>query len=119
MLVDTSVWVAHLRHEHVGLAALLRAGTVLCHPFIIGELACGTLPRRREILALLATLPAVAVADHEEVLGFVERAHLMGRGVGWVDMHLLCSTLLARTALWTLDQRLAGAARALGIDGPA
>ncbi len=119
MLVDTSVWVAHLRLGHARLAALLRERTVLCHPFVIGELACGTLPRRREILGLLSTLPQAPVADHDEVLTLVEHAGLMGCGVGWVDMHLLCSTLLAHTVLWTLDQRLARAASVLGIEGAA
>ena len=86
-----------------------------CHPFILGELACGTLKRRREILSRLAALPQAPVADHEEVLTFVESQRLMGAGVGWIDVHLLASARLAGLRLWTLDKALASAAHALGI----
>lgn len=114
-LVDTSVWVAHLRTGNDRLAALLRAGQVLSHPFVIGELACGNLRNRQEILALLAALPRASVADHGEVMTLLESSHLFGRGLGWVDLHLLASALLSRCALWTLDRPLQRAASALKV----
>ena len=82
MLVDTSVWVDHLRRGNDLLAARLRAGEVWTHPFVIGELACGTLERRREILGLLAALPHAPLLDHQEVLDFVESRQLMAQGLG-------------------------------------
>jgi predicted nucleic acid-binding protein len=115
MLADTSVWVQHFRYGSPGLAAALRRAEVECHPFVIGELACGHLAKRDEILALLAALPSVPPAEHEEVLRLVEAEKLMGRGIGWVDAHLLCSVRLGSTRLWTLDRRLAGVAQALGV----
>jgi hypothetical protein len=118
ILVDTSVWVDHLRRGDATLAALLEEGEVSLHRFVIGELACGRLTRRREILAWLGALPAAPVAAHEEVLHFVERHRLGGRGIGWIDVHLLASAALARTAIWTRDQALRAAARALGLAAP-
>jgi predicted nucleic acid-binding protein len=115
MLVDTSIWVEHLRHGRVGLAALLHRAEVECHPYIIGELACGSISRRSEILQLLRRLPSVAVAENEEVMRFVERHRLMGRGLGWVDVHLLASAALENVPLWSADRRLAAAARSLGV----
>jgi hypothetical protein len=115
MLVDTSVWVDHLRRGNARLESCLENGEVECHPFVIGELACGNLRNRAEVLQLLAALPRVLAADHEEVLAFVESKRLMGRGLGWVDAHLLVSALLSRTSLWTLDKRLAAEASALQI----
>jgi hypothetical protein len=114
-LVDTSVWVAHLRTGNDRLAELLRAGQVLSHPFVIGELACGNLRNRHEILALLAVLPRVSVADHGEVMTLLESSRLFGQGLGWVDIHLLASTLLSRCTLWTLDRPLQRAAAALKV----
>jgi predicted nucleic acid-binding protein len=113
-LVDTSVWVDHLRHGNAKLATLLEGGSVCCHPFVIGELACGTLRNRNEVLALLGTLPQSALAEHEEVLTFVAQRKLAGRGLGWVDMHLLASALIGRCRLWTLDKALGAAA--IGLD---
>ena len=113
MLVDTSVWVGHLRYGNPRLAAHLQRGVVHCHPFVIGELACGNLGRRQEVLSLLAALPQVPIATHDEVLAFVDAHRLMGRGLGWVDVHLLAAARLADTVLWTLDGRLARAARDL------
>ena len=84
MLVDTSIWVEHLRHGQLGLVSLLHRAEVHCHPFIIGELACGSISHRSEILQLLRRLPSVPVVENEEVMTFVERHRLMGRGVGWV-----------------------------------
>ncbi len=113
ILVDTSVWIDHLRRGHDALASLLHDAQVLCHPFIIGELACGNLTRRSEMLSLLAALPQATVANHHEVLAFVQRRRLMGCGIGWIDAHLLASAMLAGTPLWTLDKPLAAAARSL------
>ena len=111
MLVDTSVWIDHFRRYDWKLAALLDQGQVECHPFVVGELACGTLRQRDEILTLLRVLPEVPVAEHDEALAFVERHQLTGKGIGWIDVHLLASAHLARTSLWTADRRLRAAAR--------
>lgn len=115
ILVDTSIWINHLRIADRRLAGLLLDGQVMCHPFVVGELACGSLKRRREILALLGNLPRVPGVDNEEVLQFVEAHALMGSGLGWIDVHLLASTRLAGARLWTADRRLVLAARRLGI----
>ena len=111
ILVDTSVWITHLRSRHDRLAALLDAGEILCHPFVIGELACGSIANRSEVLALLGDLDRTPVATHSEVMGILEDHQLFGRGLGWVDAHLLTSALLAGARLWTFDARLAAAAR--------
>ena len=115
MLVDTSVWVDHFRRRNERLASLLLRARVLCHPFVVGELACGNLRRRSEILSLLKELPQAPVLDHQEVLTFVETQRLMGCGIGWIDAHLLSSAMLAAVSLWTLDRRLRAAARRLGV----
>jgi hypothetical protein len=115
ILVDTSVWVQHLRAEVGDLAGLLNEVQVACHPFIIGELACGHLRHRSEILHLLGELPQVVVAEHGDALALVESRRLMGIGIGWVDVHLLASALLSGTPLWTIDERLLQAARRLGV----
>jgi len=106
VLVDTSVWVAHLRQGAIGLEALLNEGRVVCHPFVIGELACGNLERRSEILVHLQALPQAIPAEHGEVMQFIENYRLMGKGLGYIDLHLLASALLTRVPLWTLDQKL-------------
>ena len=115
ILADTSVWVDHLRHGNRELIEHLEAGEVACHPFVIGELACGRLKDRREILGLLERLPAVPVASHDEAMAFVEARRLDRRGLGWVDVHLLASAVLGGARLWTLDRRLAEAASATGM----
>lgn len=115
MLVDTSVWIDHLRHGNGRLADSLENGEVECHPFVIGELACGRLSRREEILALLRALPQVVEADHDEALAFIESNRLMGQGLGFIDVHLMASAILTKTPLWTMDERLAAGARRLGI----
>jgi hypothetical protein len=116
-LSDTSVWVDHLRCGNARLGQLLFDGEVLSHPFVVGELACGFLTRRAEILSLLDTLPKVAVADHAEVLRLVDTQRLFGQGLGWIDMHLLASAILSRTPIWTLDKTLARVALAMGVAG--
>jgi predicted nucleic acid-binding protein len=116
LLADTSVWVDHLRWPDGQLVAALEGDVVLVHPFVVGELACGSLRNRGELLSLLGRLPFVPSATHEEALTFVERHKLMGSGLGWVDVHLLASTALAGTAqLWTMDRRLAAAAAKLKL----
>lgn len=114
-LVDTSVWIDHLRQGNRALAALLEAGEVLCHPFVIGEVACGHLRQRQRILTLLASLPSAPLAGHEEVMRLVDGHRLAGSGIGWLDAHLLASTRLAGVRLWTLDRRLRVVARRLGV----
>ena len=104
--MDTSVWVAHLRQGAIGLEALLHEGRVACHPFVVGELACGNLRNRSEIISLLQRLPEAIGATHEEAMQLIENHGLMGKGLGYIDMHLLASARLTGVALWTLDKRL-------------
>ncbi len=116
ILVDTSVWVDHLRRGDARLAALLESASVLVHPFVTGEIACGSLAARSVVLGLLQDLPTATVASPDEVLGFVDRHRLWGRGVGYVNVHLLASVALTHHArLWTRDRRLRAAAEDLGV----
>jgi predicted nucleic acid-binding protein len=115
ILVDTSVWVAHLRAGSARLQVLLHDDQVLCHPFVMGELACGNLRRREQILGLLAALPEARLAEHDEALYLLDSAHLYGHGLGWVDLHLLASAMISRCGLWTLDRSLQRAAASLQI----
>lgn len=115
LLVDTSVWVDHLRHGDKELARRLQEGDVLAHRLVIEELACGRMARRNEILGLLATLPRAPEIEHAEFLYFVERRGLAGSGLGAIDANLLASAALARTRLWTRDGALARAALRLGV----
>ena len=116
ILVDTSVWVDHLRAGDKALAALLDAAAVLVHPFVIGELALGNLRQREIVLNALADLPHASVATDVEVLHFIDRHALFGRGVGYVDAHLLAAAkLTAGAELWTKDKRLHGIAVELGL----
>ncbi|GMQ89845.1 MAG: type II toxin-antitoxin system VapC family toxin [Gammaproteobacteria bacterium] len=111
ILVDISVWIDHLRVGDKTLAGLLDSAQVLTHPFVVGELACGNLHNRAEVLRLLQDLPQTPVARDAEVLFFIEQRRLMGRGIGYVDAHLLAATALADPArLWTRDTRLADVA---------
>jgi predicted nucleic acid-binding protein len=116
VLVDTSVWIDHLRRGDARLAKLLDAQQVLMHPFVAGELACGNLKNRREILGLLDALPQAVAATHAEVRGFIETHRLMGKGLGFVDTSLLAATALGGDAqLWTRDKRLREASLQLGL----
>ena len=115
ILVDTSVWVAHLRQGNARLATLLGETAVLIHPFIIGELALGNLRQRDEILGLLENLPTAQVATHREVLSMIDNRDLAGTGIGWIDAHLLASALLSDVPLWTLDRRLSTVAARLEL----
>jgi predicted nucleic acid-binding protein len=116
ILVDTSVWVDHLRANDETLAELLHSQAVLAHPFVIGELALGNMRRRETVLAALADLPQSGVATDAEVLTFIDRHALFGRGIGYVDAHLLAAArLTAGARLWTRDRRLQEVARDLGL----
>lgn len=106
-LVDTSVWVDHFRRGNPRLRLLLEDGEVATHPMVLGELACGNLPRRAETLRLLARLPGIAQAPDRLVLQSIDSRRLWGKGIGWVDAHLLAASLLASVPLWTLDRCLA------------
>ena len=116
ILVDSSIWIDHLRAGEPALAELLHAGRVLTHPFVVGELACGNLKNRKEVLSLLQDLPAAPVATDEEVLFFIERRGLMGKGIGYVDAHLLAAISVTGTGrLWTRDKRLGAVAGSIGL----
>jgi predicted nucleic acid-binding protein len=109
VLVDTSIWVAHLREGSPKLEELLMDGEVMCHPFIIGELACGNLKNSSEIISLLQSLQLVVTIEFDEILFFIERNHLMRKGIGFVDVHLLASAQLTGVPLWTADNKLKAA----------
>ena len=114
ILVDTSVWVDHLRRGDAGLAVLLDRASVLAHPFVTGELACGSIAQRAQVIGLLEMLPQATMAQADEVLTFIERARLYALGIGYVDAHLLASVALtAGSSLWTRDKRLLAAAKRL------
>jgi len=116
VLVDTSVWISHFRTGNAKLKNLLVKGEVSCHPFIIGELACGHIKQRDKILNLLHELPVVEMLDHDEVLYFIDQKQLMGKGLGLIDIHLLASAVLSDIHLWTLDNKLKQAAVKLKVD---
>ena len=115
VLADTSVWLDHWRHGNQRLATLLSEGRVVVHPFVLGEIALGTVTPRAEVLRRLSKLDAPRVAQHGEVMALIEGTPLWGRGIGWVDAHLLASALLDRLHLWTLDRRLSHVANELGV----
>ncbi|TVR61414.1 MAG: type II toxin-antitoxin system VapC family toxin [Candidatus Competibacteraceae bacterium] len=116
ILVDTSVWIDHLRAGEPLLVELLDTHRVLIHPFIIGELACGNLTNRKAFLSLLRNLPNAQRATDAEVLFFIERRGLMGKGIGYIDAHLLAAVALTGTVLlWTRDKRLGTIAKSMGL----
>ena len=115
ILVDTSVWIEHLRVGNQRLSELLIAGEVVCHPMIVGELACGNLHRRKEIIALLHALPILDRVSDDEVLFFIEKHKLYGMGLGLIDMHLLATCSIGSGQLWTIDKRLIKTANKLGV----
>jgi predicted nucleic acid-binding protein len=107
ILVDTSVWIDHLHRSIPPLVQALEREEVLTHPFVIGEIACGELKNRQEVLALLSALPSAVVATDEEVLGLIERHRMMGKGLGYIDVHLIASVMLTESEqLWTRDKKL-------------
>jgi predicted nucleic acid-binding protein len=105
VMVDTSIWVDHLREGSHHLEELLLDTKVVCHPFIVGELACGNIKNRNEFLSLIQTLPVAPVIDLDEFLYFIDQNRLMGKGIGFVDVHLLASALLSEMPLWTSDKK--------------
>ncbi len=116
ILVDTSVWVDHLHVTEHALASLLDRAEVLMHPMIIGELACGNLQNRERLLSLWRDLPVIVTVTDDKALNFLEHHRLMGKGVGFIDVHLLAAVALHSDAvLWTRDQRLARPADELGL----
>ena len=116
ILVDTSVWIDHLRVSDLALIRLLRQGEVLVHSFVIGELALGNLRARAEVLEALGRMPQAVRATDDEVMAFIEAHALQGLGVGYVDAHLLASArLTSNTKFWTRDRRLAGVAERIGV----
>jgi predicted nucleic acid-binding protein len=116
ILVDTSVWIDHFRRTDARLVDLLRENRVILHPMVIGELACGSLRQRNEILPLLQLLPLTESPTQDEVLYFIENRRLFGQGVGWVDINLLASCLLSGAALWTKDKSLRKIAQILDLN---
>lgn len=116
LLVDTSIWIDHLNGQDGSLSWYLEEGQVLIHPFVIGELACGNLKHRSQIIALLHDLPQLPTASEFEVLYFLERQQLMGMGLGYIDIHLLAAvTIAGNCTLWTRDKRLHEVATAFGV----
>ncbi|MEC4676861.1 MAG: PIN domain-containing protein [Nitrospirota bacterium] len=115
VLVDTSIWVSHFREGDKYLQDLLLNESVLCHPFVIGELACGHLKNREEIIALLKALPRAKTVENDEILQFIENKRLRGKGIGIIDVHLLASPIISKVQLWTDDKQLQRAADKLNI----
>jgi len=106
ILVDTSVWIDFLRNDNHLLKEFLENGEVLIHPFIIGELSCGHLQKREKFLNLIVNLPVAVESTNLEVLNFINSKKLFGKGVGYIDLHILLSAILSKSPLWTLDKRL-------------
>jgi len=115
ILVDTSIWVDHLRAADPRLVQVLNRDEVLIHPLVIGELSLGAMRNRTEIMRLLSKLPLAPVAEHDEVIATINKRRLFGTGIGWVDAHLIASALLARAGLMTRDKALLRVAKATGI----
>lgn len=116
ILVDTTVWIDHLRSAEPSLAKSLSSGQVYMHPMVVGELACGNLPNRAATLEELESLPRISALTHSAVRTYIESLNLMGRGIGFVDAHLICSVLNQEpTILWTRDKRLKKVAEDFGV----
>jgi hypothetical protein len=116
ILADTSIWIDHFRRSEPRLARFLDRGEVVMHPFVIGELVLGYVPRIAEMIVDLRTLPKATMADTDEVLKFIAHRKLSGSGIGYVDAHLLAAAALApETFLWTRDKRLHAAAQSLSL----
>lgn len=115
ILVDTSVWIGHLRSASPSLSLLLEEDQVFCHPWVIGELALGSIKNRADILSQLEVLPKTDEVSSVQVRAFVERLGLFSRGIGWVDAQLLVSAATYPCRIWSMDTRLAGIAEELGI----
>lgn len=115
ILLDTSVWVDHLRRGDARVVSVLESSEAICHAFVIGELACGNLRSRASVITLLRALPQSAMASDDEALHFIERHSLMGRGIGYADAHLLASVAIGGSLLWTRDKRLREIATELGF----
>ena len=118
ILVDTSVWIEHFRNRQSALTELLHSEWVLVHPFVLGELACGTLPNRAETMELLRALPGASMATDEEVLRMIESRRLMGKGIGYIDAHLLAAAIINGALFWTLDGSLHRIAAELRVARP-
>jgi predicted nucleic acid-binding protein len=115
ILVDTSVWIDHFRSHSQQLAGFLEDAQVLAHPFVIGELALGSLKNRKRVIEDLSSLPQATTASDAETLSFIETARLAGTGIGYIDAHLLASAKLAGASLWTRDKRAAAMAKKLDM----
>ena len=115
ILVDTSIWIDHLNNANAELIKLLNSSRVCTHPFIIGELSCGNISNRNEILSLLKALPRVEPALEEEVSALIEKRNLYGIGLGFVDINLIASALIHDVKIWTFDKSLMKIAKKLNI----
>ena len=115
ILVDTSVWIDHLRKTNSGLIDLLEQTQVVMHPWIIGEISLGNLKNRKEIISLLKALPSIEVIPDDEVLHLIETKKIMGKGIGWIDSQLLAAALIAGTPLWSTDKNLRALAASFGV----
>jgi hypothetical protein len=119
ILVDTSVWIDHIRRPNSRLIELLDAQQVCVHPWVVGELACGNLANRANMLYLLRSQPQIPVASDDEVLFFIEKHGIAGKGIGYIDMHLLAAAALVDVKIWTHDRRLREVAALLGLSAAA
>ena len=115
IVADTSVWAHHIREPSADFLGHLQANQVLMHPWVIGELALGNLPKRLAFLKFLRALPEAVEARDEEVMDMIEAHGLYGAGIGWVDVHLVASARLTKADLWTRDKRLFAVAQRLGL----
>ena len=111
ILVDTSVWIRHFRSQNLSLVSLLEENRVAIHEFVIGELACGQLKYRDEILSLLNALPKLDTLPYDDVLFLIQKRKLFGSGIGWIDSHLLAAAIDAGSQLWTFDKSLKNVAK--------